>query len=211
MTTTMRRSFRGAWAAALLVSAGALALSCAAPPVERPGAAAIPSEAPQDQREVISPADGPAPSPEAAPTAAPIPLADLRIVVPRLGIDLPLAPGVLDRDVPDGRSPGNTPEHVALLLPGTSVPGTPGNAYIYSHARRGMFLALWSIKLGDAVLVRSANGETFRYAVTQVVTRVDPADVSWLAPDGPERLTLQTSTGPGPADPRFIAVALRSP
>ena len=211
MTMKMRRSLRGPLAATLLVAAGALAPSCAAPPVERPGAAAIRSEAPQDQREITPPPESASAIHEAAPAAAPLALADLRISVPRLGIDLPLAPGVLDRDVPDGRSPGNTPEHVALLLPGTSVPGTPGNAYIYSHARRGMFLALWNIKVGDAVLVRSTTGETYRYVVTQVVTRVDPADVSWLAPDGPERLTLQTSTGPAPGDPRFIAVALRSP
>jgi len=207
----MRRTLRGVLVAALLLGAGALALSFAEPLAERRAAAAIRSDAPRDQREVTPPAQSASPTPDAAPIAAPAALADLHLVVPRLGIDLPLAPGVLDRDVPDGRSAGNTPEHVALLFPGTSVPGTPGNAYIYAHARRGMFLSLWNIKVGDDVLVRSKTGETYRYVVTQIAPRVAPADVSWLVPDGPERLTLQTSTGPAPGDPRFIAVALRSP
>ena len=36
-----------------------------------------------------------------------------------------------------------------------------------------------------------------------------PEDTSWLDPAGVERVTLQTSTGPTSAYPRFIAVAER--
>ena len=45
--------------------------------------------------------------------------------------------------------------------------------------------------------------------ITQILPRVDPADTSWLDPNGSERLTLQTSTGPTGLQPRFIAVAQR--
>ena len=71
-----------------------------------------------------------------------------------------------------------------------------------------MFLALWSVRPGDLVVIRWPDAE-LRYLVDRVVPRVDPADTTWLEPSGPERLTLQTSTGPRASDPRFVAVAGR--
>jgi len=38
--------------------------------------------------------------------------------------------------------------------------------------------------------------------------RVAPDDVSWVQPTATERLTLQTSTGPDPSDPRFVVIAV---
>jgi sortase (surface protein transpeptidase) len=72
-----------------------------------------------------------------------------------------------------------------------------------------MFLALWNIQVGDRVRITAADGTRLNYAVTRIIPQVDPGDVSWLDPSGPERLTLQTSTGPTSAFPRFIAVADR--
>jgi len=141
----------------------------------------------------------------AVPTRSPIPITQLRITVPRLGIDLPMALGDVERDVRQGA----TPEDVALLFPTTNVPGTGGNSFIYAHARNDMFLQLWNVKLGDRVRVTATDGTRFDYVITQIVPRVDPADTSWLDPNGTERLTLQTSTGPTGAQPRFIAVAQR--
>ena len=135
-------------------------------------------------------------------------VAGLRVVVPGLGIDLALAVGDPERDVPRPGFAGATPEHVALVYPGSRSPGDGGNTYIYAHARAGMFLSLWNAKLGETVLVARADGSIARaYRIVLIVPRVDPADTHWLDPDGDERLTLQTSTGPGPEDPRFIVVA----
>ena len=152
----------------------------------------------------------PMPSPAvAAAPAAPGPpaiaLDRLRIAVPRLGIDLPLALGDVQRDAVLGR----TPEDVALLFPTTNVPGTGGNSYIYAHARNAMFLELWNVQLGDRVRISGPDGIHFDYVITRIAPRVDPADTTWLDPTGPERITLQTSTGPTSAYPRFIAVAAR--
>ena len=72
-----------------------------------------------------------------------------------------------------------------------------------------MFLQLWNVKLGDRVRITATDGTRFDYVITQIVPRVDPADTSWLDQNGPERLTLQTSTGPTGLQPRFIAVAQR--
>lgn len=135
-------------------------------------------------------------------------IAGARIEIPRLGIALPLVWGDVVRDVPRAGYAGDTPEGVALLFPGSSPPGAGGNTYIYSHARTGMFLALWTVRPGDLVVIRWNDAE-LRYAVDRVIPRVDPADTTWLEPSGREQLTLQTSTGPRASDPRFVAVAGR--
>lgn len=137
-----------------------------------------------------------------SPTPEPIP-DGYRIVMPRLGIDLPIAEGDVQRDVVIQR----TPENFAFHFPGTAIPGTLGNSYIYAHARRGMFLSLWNARLGDNVSITRPGGDELKFVVTEVHPRVLPADTSWLQPTDDERLTLQTSTGPNRDDPRFVVVA----
>jgi sortase (surface protein transpeptidase) len=142
------------------------------------------------------------------PTSKPITIAGSRIAVPRLGIDLPLELGEVARDVPREGFAGATPENVAFVFPSSRLPGEGGNTYIYAHARVGMFLSLWGVKLGDEVVIyRPDDGGRRSYRVTLIAPRVNPTDAHWLDPNGEERLTLQTSTGPNPTDPRFIVVA----
>jgi LPXTG-site transpeptidase (sortase) family protein len=189
-----------------VVAAAAALLALAvflAPTVPGPPAAYEPSAAPVAI--ATATATAPAASGSALPTRTAIPLEQLRISLPRLGIELPMGLGDIERDV----RLGATPENVALLFPTTNLPGTGGNSYIYAHARNEMFLQLWNVKLGDRVRISAADGTHFDYAVTRIIPRVDPADTSWLDPTGPERITLQTSTGPTSAYPRFIAVAER--
>ena len=126
--------------------------------------------------------------------------------MPRLGIDLPLAWGDIGRDVPRTDFEGATPERAAFVFPGSALPGAAGNTYIYAHARTGMFLALWNARPGDLVLLSWPNA-SLRYEISEVHPRVDANDATWLDPSGSPRLTLQTSTGPRAADPRFIAIA----
>ena len=152
----------------------------------------------------------PSPSQTAAiasvPTAtATPPIPDgYRIKIARLEIDLPIAEGDIERDAVRGE----TPENVALHLPGSAIPGDGSNTYIYAHARRGMFLSLWSAREGDEVMILTPSGRELRYVVSEVHPRVDPTDTSWVARTAGERLTLQTSTGPNPGDLRFVVVAL---
>jgi len=141
----------------------------------------------------------------ATPTAAPggpIP-EGFRIQIPRLGIDLTIQEGDLKRDIEDQR----TPEGYAFHLPGTAIPGQNGNTFLYAHARRQMFLALWNARPGDAVVVQVPDGGTLEYVVRDVLPRVAPSDLSATRSGSTEQLTLQTSTGPSPGDPRFIVVA----
>ena len=183
-------------AIAVLASALFVSATLATPDPVRPAAAPAAVDVTQ------SPAATLTPQPSSRPTVA---LDQLRISIPRLGIDLPLALGDIQRDVVLGQ----TPEDVALMFPTTNLPGTGGNSYIYAHARNAMFLQLWDVRVGDRVRISGPNGTRFDYAVTLIVPRVDPADTSWLDPTGPERITLQTSTGPNSTYPRFIAVAAR--
>ena len=138
-----------------------------------------------------------------ARAVSPIP-SGYRLQIPRLGIDLPLAEGDVARDIDLQR----TPEGFAFHLPGTAIPGAGGNTYLYAHARAGMFLALWNAQVGDEVIVSTPDLRALRYVVSEVHPRVAPDDVSWVQPTATERLTLQTSTGPDPADPRFVVIAV---
>ena len=139
----------------------------------------------------------------ASPAASPIP-PGYRVQIPRLRIDLAILEGDIERDAVAGR----TPEGYAFHLPGTAIPGAGANAFVYAHARAGMFIALWDARVGDVVWISTPDGRALRYVVSEIHPRVPPDDVSWAASAAGERLTLQTSTGPNPDDPRFIVVAL---
>lgn len=140
----------------------------------------------------------------APPDAAFPPLPDgYRIQIPRLGIDLPMQEGDVERDAVEQR----TPEGYAFHLPGTGIPGSGVNCYIYAHARTGMFLSLWNVREGDDVIITRPDGSQARYVVSEVHPRVPFDDVSWASPSPPDHLTLQTSTGPNPGDPRFVVIA----
>jgi sortase (surface protein transpeptidase) len=123
-----------------------------------------------------------------------------RVTIQRLGIDLPIAEGDITRDIDEQK----TPEGFAFHLPGTSIPGLGSNTYLYAHARTGMFLSLWNAQPGDQVVISTPDLRALRY----VISEVHPVDVSWVQPTNGERLTLQTSTGPNPTDPRFVAIAV---
>lgn len=154
-----------------------------------------------------SPLSSPAvfdPSASATATPAPTIPPGYRIKIARLAIDLPIAEGDIERDTVQQQ----TPDNFAFHFPGTAIPGDGGNSYIYAHARRGMFLSLWSARVGDDVTIVTPDGRERRYVVSEVHPRVEPTDVSWAQPTTTERLTLQTSTGSNPGDPRFVVIAL---
>jgi LPXTG-site transpeptidase (sortase) family protein len=182
-----------------VIAGGGLSPAGPVAPVALPSASASATPA------ATASADSLTASPTPVATIGPIP-DGYRIELPRLGIDLPIAEGDIERDVVVQK----TPENYAFHFPGTAIPGTVGNSYIYAHARRGMFLTLWNARVGDQVSITTPAGAELKFVVTEVHPRVPPADTSWLQPSGDERLTLQTSTGPNREDPRFVVVAAPS-
>lgn len=169
-----------------------------ATPVAAPATVASATASPASSATALTPSSSATATPR--PTIAP----GYRVKLPRLVIDLPIAEGDLERDTVRLE----TPNDLAFHLPGTAIPGDVGNSYIYAHARVGMFLSLWNVRVGDEVVIVTPDARQLRYVVKEVHPRVDPNDVSWAQPTSTERLTLQTSTGPNPGDPRFVVVAL---
>lgn len=182
----------------MAIALGVILLERDLEPPAPPLAPAIASVSPTPRPSASVAANAPMPTP-----IPPIP-DGYRIQIARLGIDLPIAEGDVDRDAVRQQ----TPENFAFHLPGTSLPGDKSNCYLYAHARRGMFLSLWNARVGDEVIVSTPDGRALKYVVSEVHPRVPPDDVSWTEPGASERLTLQTSTGPNPGDPRFVVVAL---
>lgn len=162
-------------------------------PGARPSASAFATSRPPDPSESARATPGPRAIPEG-----------YRVQVPRLSIDLPIKEGDLVQDIDKQQ----TPEGAAFHLPGTAIPGGGSNTYLYAHARAGMFLSLWEAKEGDEVLIVTPDGRTLHYVVREVHPRIPYNETKWVLPSAAERLTLQTSTGPDPKDPRFVVVAL---
>ena len=176
-----------------------------------------PPTAPVRVDEIASPAASPTPTPTSLPVAravaAPEPSPSAvplgrgwRIRIARIGIDLPLKDGDPARDIALQR----TPDGAAYRLAGSALPGTPGNTYVYGHARWAQFLNLWYAHLDDLIVI-SGPGTTLFYRVTEIHPRVGTDDITYLLPTDRERLTLQTSSGPNATDPRFVVIAIPGP
>ena len=132
-----------------------------------------------------------------SPTAAPL-RTGVWIEMPVLGIALPVAKG-------DG-SVNNVPLWKALVYPGTSWPGKPGNSYIYAHAQWGMFANLLYARVGDAGYIHDyGTGRVQTFHVSRVVGQIAYNDGTWLHYESSRpTLTLQTCTDWTPTGKRFV-------
>jgi hypothetical protein len=132
------------------------------------------------------------PSGSASPAA---PALATRVVVPALGIDLPVI-----------RQPGGgdafPPCNVAMYLQQLHQPGQPGPTYLYAHARTGMFLPILDASkvrdgrrmLGMLIQVYTGDDQLYLYHIVEVRRHVTTLDGA-LAEER-ETLWLQTSEGP---------------
>jgi len=122
-----------------------------------------------------------------------------RIDIQRLGLSVIVVEGISAKILRRG----------AGHIPGTALPGQPGNAGISAH-RDTFFRPLRNIKQNDVITLTTMLGE-YRYRV--VSTRiVEPNDVAVLEPSGHEILTLVTCYPfyfVGSAPDRFIVRAER--
>jgi hypothetical protein len=129
-----------------------------------------------------------------------------RIVVNRLGIDLPIMLQTSDY--------GEYPLcDVAMYLPQLGQPGQGRATYVYAHAQPGMFLPLLEESernngkrmVGMTVEVYTSDDWRFVYTITEVrrhSTSLDPAFHTTT-----ERLWMQTSEGPHGTVPKLQVVA----
>jgi sortase A len=120
-----------------------------------------------------------------------------RIEIPRLRLSVVVAEGI-------GRI---TLRHAAGHIPGTALPGQPGNIGVAGH-RDTFFRGLKDLKTQDEIQF-SALGGDFRYLV-ESLSIVEPDDVGVLAPSSENELTLVTCYPffyVGTAPKRFIVRA----
>lgn len=184
---------------------GVILLAAIALPVVLGGLSPTPTSVPPSLAAVASVAASPGPTTAAeasAPAPSPTPLGHAvvatRIVIDRLGIDLPIVEG-------DGV---DAPLYKVAHYPGTAWPGGGSNIYLYGHARDGMFLSLWNAKLGDRIVLDLADGTQRTYVVTKIMPKVAWNDMALLAPTPHEQLTLQTCTSYEETAPRFVVIAV---
>ena len=108
-----------------------------------------------------------------------IPPPEAILRVPRLGIEVPVLEGTSDLTL--NRGVGH--------IPGTALPGQPGNLAITGH-RDGFFRPLKDASVGDIIEVQRAS-QTDRYVVRKIKI-VFPTDTSVLNTTTDSTLTLVT-------------------
>lgn len=141
----------------------------------------------------------PAPLPSALPTAPPEGAVVGRLEIPRLKLSVVVI---------EGDTPGDL-RRAAGHIPGTALPGEPGNVAIAAH-RDTFFRPLRLIRPDDSVFLDTRTG-TYRYRVVST-SIVPPADTGVLAPAARDALTLVTCYPfhyIGSAPKRFIVRAER--
>jgi sortase A len=122
-----------------------------------------------------------------------------RLEIPRIGVSVMVVEGADDNDLK--RAVGH--------IPGTALPGEPGNVGIAGH-RDTFFRPLRSIQRDDTITLRTLQG-AYRYRVVSTNV-VRPEDIEVLYPTGRDCLTLVTCFPfdyVGSAPKRFIVRAER--
>jgi LPXTG-site transpeptidase (sortase) family protein len=157
----------------------------------------------------------PTPVPSPTPTATPLPPpAPIQIRIPALGVSRSIVklPRIRDRetgawtwntDVLFRRGRADLVGHWV----GSAYPGEEGNMILaghnYGYGYNGVFVRLGSMRTGQKVYVVNSVGQTYTYTVVQVKKlawrskdfRELTQHLSFLAPGGPERVTLVSCAG----------------
>lgn len=76
----------------------------------------------------------------------------------------------------------------------SATPGNAGNIIIYAHNKASMFGPLHLVQKGEQITVKTKDGKTHRYRITDTLT-VAPSETQFLLPSSTEVLTLYTCTG----------------
>lgn len=114
-----------------------------------------------------------------------------RVVVPSIGIDLPVQVGVYN-PVDSTWTLGT--DGAFYANPSVPANNNNGTTLIYAHGQAGLFGALPTIQPGAAAQVYTSSGAVFSY-IYRSFQQVDPSDTSIFSTTTLPTLTLQTCTG----------------
>jgi LPXTG-site transpeptidase (sortase) family protein len=115
----------------------------------------------------------------------------VRIVLPSLGLDLPVINGYYNTV---SQTWTLTKDKAQFAVNTTPPNNQEGNTFIYGHNRVGVFETLYKLKLNDQVLVYTDTSHVFTYDYIGA-TVTNPNDSSLFTYQGPPVLTLQTCSG----------------
>jgi sortase A len=133
-----------------------------------------------------------------ADTHAKEPVIELgRLMIPKIGVDMPLYEGIRLSTLDLG--PGH--------WPGTAMPGEVGNVVIGGHrtSKHRVFRHVDDLVAGDQIIFQDANGEHV-YIVNRVEV-VDPTDVWIINPTETPTATLFACHPPGSTRQRIVVFA----
>lgn len=115
----------------------------------------------------------------------------VRVVVPRLGIDLKVDEGYYN---PADASWTLSDNNAHFAMPTSLANDYNGNTLIYGHNSEHVFGRMKNIAPGDTVEVYTDNGHIFHY-VYATSQKVIPEDTSIFQYQGPPIVTIQTCSG----------------
>ncbi|MDH6135904.1 sortase (surface protein transpeptidase) [Kitasatospora sp. MAA4] len=145
---------------ALVLSGVVLDQSPANPPVRISAAAQLPADDPASAAE---PPPSSPPPPASGPVSPPV-----RLSVPRIGVDAPVAAGGLNADGTVETPPMNQPGQVDWYGNGPA-PGQVGPAVLLGHINTtkgpAVFARLLDLRQGDRIDIRRQDGSTVSYRV----------------------------------------------
>jgi LPXTG-site transpeptidase (sortase) family protein len=144
----------------------------------------------RDQRSSLV-APGPPSVSSVAPATATIKGQPSELLIPSLGMDLSVIPGVYNPTTKTWTLSLDKVQY-ATMTPEPNTAG--GNTFIYGHYRKEVFATLHTIQPNALAVLKTSNGHSFYYQLaSEKVT--DPSDTSIFSYHGKPILTIQTCTG----------------
>ena len=199
---------------AVITAAGVVLLAAGLLTLATPASGAGPSASPSDVAQATPspsqtggyPSGGPSPSPPTPGHAAPT-----RVVIADLKIDLPVVTTQTSFPL------CNVAQFLIEPEEKLGLPGQLGStAYIYAHARTGMFLPLLTasqtangaIMLGYQVQVYTDDDLVYTYVIAKVKRHSEDFTIASSVAADAQQLVLQTSEGPTPNLPKLQVAAI---
>jgi len=132
----------------------------------------------------------PAPKPAAA-SFVPVQGKPVRILIPSLGIDLPVIDGVYNAKSQTWTLSNDKVQYAVMTPLANNV---AGNTFLYGHNKRGVFNTLHQVQPNDEAIIMTDNGHRFSYRFAGSIETV-PTDDSLFRYQGKPILTVQTCSG----------------
>lgn len=134
----------------------------------------------------------------ASPTAIDEAKLPVRVVIPKLSIDLPV------KATPVINGYWQVSSSTATYGLGSGIIGETGNSVIFAHSRNDQFLPIKKISMGSNIYVYTKS-KWFNYKVNSI-KKVDPTNIDVIKPTSEHILTLYTCDGPNDSK-RFVVQA----